>query len=64
MIAFTKLIRAMLGGHLMEGCLIDTTCEVVLTRLTGWALNREQDEGAGISQPCIRECVDSECVRE
>lgn len=31
------------GGHLMEGCIINTTCELVLGVLGGWHIGTEFD---------------------
>lgn len=39
-----------IGGHLMEGCLINTTCEVVLGVLEEYESNREFDENTGYDE--------------
>ena len=34
---------AMIGGHLMRGCTVRTTAEVVIALLPGWEFTRAQD---------------------
>lgn len=35
------------GGHVMPGCVVRTTAEVVLALLPGWVFNRAVDEATG-----------------
>ena len=35
------------GGHVMPGCMVRTTAEVVLALLPGWAFSRAVDEATG-----------------
>ena len=37
----------MCGGHVMAGCVVRTTAEIVLALLPGWAFSREQDVETG-----------------
>ena len=39
-----------LGGHLTEGCIINTTCELVLGELEGWRFGVEQDGETGYDE--------------
>ena len=39
-----------LGGHLMDGCIINTTCELVLGILDGWRYGVEEDEETGYDE--------------
>lgn len=39
-----------IGGHLEKGCLINTTCEVVLGILEEYESNREFDENTGYDE--------------
>lgn len=39
-----------IGGHLMEGCLINTTCEIVLGILQEYDSIREYDEKTGYDE--------------
>ena len=38
------------GGHLKEGCLVNTTCELVIGALEGWQYGVEQDAGTGYDE--------------
>lgn len=39
-----------LGGHLVEGCIINTTCELVIGILDGWRFGVEQDSETGYDE--------------
>ena len=39
-----------IGGHLCEGCIINTTCELVLGILDGWTIGVEFDEETGYDE--------------
>lgn len=39
-----------IGGHLMNGCLINTTCELVLAILEEYESNRSFDENTGYDE--------------
>lgn len=43
-----------IGGHLLEGCLINTTCEVVLGILEEYESVREYDEKTGFDEIVFR----------
>ena len=43
------------GGHLKEGCLINTTCELVLLELDGWRCGVEQDAETGYDEIVFQE---------
>ena len=38
------------GGHLMEGCLVNTTCELVLGILEEYSSHRDYDESTGYDE--------------
>ncbi|MES2973492.1 MAG: PPC domain-containing DNA-binding protein [Pseudomonadota bacterium] len=42
------------GGHLMPGCIVRTTAEVVLALLPGWDFRREVDAGTGYRELVAR----------
>jgi uncharacterized protein len=46
----------MRGGHVMPGCIVRTTAEIVLATLPGWAFSREHDAATGykelVATPC------------
>lgn len=39
-----------IGGHLMEGCLVNTTAEIVLIELLDQVFTREYDESTGYDE--------------
>ena len=49
-IALSKEDLSTIGGHLVEGCIINTTCELVLLELDGWKCNVEQDKETGYDE--------------
>lgn len=38
------------GGHLKDGCLVNTTAEIVLLELDSYTFTREMDEGTGYKE--------------
>ncbi len=46
-IALSKEDLSTVGGHLVEGCIINTTCELVIGVLDGWEIDKEFDEETG-----------------
>jgi len=40
----------MLGGHVMPGCMVRTTAEIVLAPLPGWVFTREHDARTGFKE--------------
>ena len=49
-IALSKEDLSTVGGHLVEGCIINTTCELVLLELEDWKCSVEQDEETGYDE--------------
>ncbi|NLU24338.1 MAG: DNA-binding protein [Clostridiales bacterium] len=49
-IALSKEDLSTVGGHLMRGCLVNTTCELVLLELDGWRYGMEQDGETGYDE--------------
>lgn len=41
---------SVIGGHLCHGCIINTTCELVLGELAGWRFEVEQDAATGYDE--------------
>lgn len=54
-IALSKEDLSTIGGHLCEGCIINTTCELVLGILDGWHIHTEFDEETGYDELIFRE---------
>lgn len=49
-IALSKEDLSTVGGHLCEGCIVNTTCEVVIGELPGIDFGVEQDAGTGYDE--------------
>jgi len=44
----------MRGGHVMPGCIVRTTAEIVLAPLPGWEFTRAQDAQTGFKELVVR----------
>lgn len=42
------------GGHVMPGCIVRTTAEIVLAPLPGWEFTRAQDAQTGFKELVVR----------
>ena len=49
-VSFAKEDLSTVGGHLVEGCCINTTCELVLGVVDGWRCGVEQDAETGYDE--------------
>ena len=49
-IALSREDLTTIGGHLCEGCIINTTCELVIAELPGTAIEKEFDEETGYDE--------------
>lgn len=49
-IAFSREDLSVIGGHLVEGCIINTTCELVVAELPGFRYGVEQDKETGYDE--------------
>ena len=49
-IALSREDLSTLGGHLCVGCIINTTCELVIAELPGTAIEKEFDEATGYDE--------------
>jgi len=56
-ISFSDDIGNAFGGHLMEGCIIDTTCELVLGVLEDYSSDIPFDESTGWDEIVFRKKV-------
>ena len=54
-VSLSKEDLSVLGGHLVEGCIINTTCELVIGELDGFVYDVEFDEETGYDELIIRE---------
>ena len=48
--AFSREDLSTIGGHLLEGCIINTTCELVLLELEDWESGVEDDPETGYDE--------------
>jgi len=49
-ISFAKTDLSVVGGHLVEGCLINTTCEIILLELDDYKFSKEFDKATGYNE--------------
>ena len=56
-IALSREDLTTLGGHLMEGTVINTPCELVLLELDGWRCGVEQDAETGYDEIVFQEAL-------
>ena len=54
-IALSKEDLSTVGGHLMPGCIVNTTCELVVAPLCGWRFGVEQDAETGYDEIVFEE---------
>lgn len=54
-IALSKEDLSTIGGHLTEGCIINTTCELVIGILDGWKIGVEEDAETGYDELIFEE---------
>ena len=54
-IALSKEDLSTIGGHLCEGCIINTTCELVIAEIPGTAIGKEFDEETGYQELIFQE---------
>ena len=55
-IALSKEDLSTLGGHLCPGCIINTTCELVIAELPGISIGREFDPETGYDELIFASC--------
>ena len=53
-IALSKEDLSTIGGHLCEGCIINTTCELVIAEIPGTVIEREFDAETGYDELVFR----------
>ena len=49
-IAFSKEDLSVIGGHLVEGCIINTTCELIIQEIIGWKYETVNDSETGYKE--------------
>ena len=53
-ISFAKEDLSVIGGHLVEGCVINTTCELVIGEMENYSYDVEFDEETGYEELVIK----------
>ena len=53
-ISLSKEDLSTIGGHLQEGCIINTTCELIIGEIPGQAIDVEFDEETGYDELIFR----------
>ena len=54
-VSFAKEDLSVIGGHLVSGCIINTTCELVIGQLDGYEYDVEFDEETGYKELVIKD---------
>ena len=54
-VSFSKEDLSVVGGHLVKGCIINTTCELVIGEMEGYAYDVEFDEETGYDELIMTE---------
>ncbi len=60
-IALSKEDLSTVGGHLVPGCVVNTTCELVLGVLDGWRFGVEQDAATGYDEIVFEKSLMGSC---
>ena len=53
-VSFSKKDLSVVGGHLVEGCIINTTCELVIGEMENYVYDVEFDEETGYDELVIK----------
>lgn len=53
-VSFSKKDLSVVGGHLVEGCIINTTCELVIGEMENYVYAVEFDEETGYDELVIK----------
>ena len=56
-VSFSKEDLSTVGGHLCPGCIINTTCELVIAELPGVSIDVEEDPETGYDELIFQEEV-------
>lgn len=54
-ISFSKEDLSVIGGHLVEGCIINTTCELVIQEFKQWKFEAVNDNQTGYKEILFKE---------
>ena len=56
--SFSDVPGNVIGGHLKKGCIVDTTCEVVILPLEGYTFKKQYDETTGYNEILMERAVE------
>ncbi len=56
-ISLAKQNLTVIGGHMVEGCLVNTTCEIVIVELEKYEFNKFFDKNTGYNEILIKENI-------
>ena len=56
-ISLAKENLNVIGGHMVEGCLVNTTCEIVIVELEKYKFNKFFDKNTGYNEILIEENI-------
>lgn len=59
-IALSREDLSTVGGHLMPGCIVNTTCELVVAELPGWRFGVEEDAQTGYDEIVFQRTEETE----
>ena len=49
-VSLAKSDMSVIGGHLVEGCIVNTTCELVIEVIKGYTVKKVFDESTGYNE--------------
>lgn len=49
-ISLAKTDLSVIGGHLAEGCIVNTTCELIVGTAEGYSINKRFDQETGYNE--------------
>lgn len=58
-VSFAKEDLSVVGGHLVAGCIINTTCELVIGEMENYVYDVEFDEETGYNELVVKHCFEN-----
>jgi len=52
--SFSKEDLSTIGGHMVEGCIVNTTCEIVILEMENYSFEKEFDTTTGYNELLIK----------
>lgn len=63
-VSFAKEDLSVVGGHLVEGCIINTTCELIIGEMEDYVYDVEFDEETGYDELVIQKRLCCKCNKK